>query len=145
MLRSFTTTSLLEIHPQLKLVNKFGNLNSIPCPADTSCYALNNCALPKLKWFLDTFDTPSQMYAKYPKKGNPKVSQTTPYLTAEYVTAYVTLIPRCILATDMARHNEIVGAFKQITDNYDNQNSDHRMLVSCYDNRNSDCWYIITS
>ena len=28
MSRSFTTTSLLEIHPQLKLVNKFGNLNS---------------------------------------------------------------------------------------------------------------------
>lgn len=36
---------------------------------------------------------------------------------------------KCILATDMARHNEIVGAFKQITDNYDNQNPDHRMLM----------------
>ena len=36
---------------------------------------------------------------------------------------------RCILATDMARHNEIVTAFKAI-DTFDIESADHRLLVS---------------
>jgi hypothetical protein len=37
---------------------------------------------------------------------------------------------RCILATDMARHNEILDQFKQITPVFDFANLTHANLVS---------------
>lgn len=37
---------------------------------------------------------------------------------------------RCILATDMARHNEILAGFKEITPTFDYSNKSHCNLVS---------------
>jgi hypothetical protein len=37
---------------------------------------------------------------------------------------------RCILATDMARHNEILAQFKEITPEFDFSNKAHTNLVS---------------
>lgn len=39
---------------------------------------------------------------------------------------------RCILATDMARHNEILDQFKQITPIFDFDNLTHANLVSLF-------------
>lgn len=38
-------------------------------------------------------------------------------------------IIRCILATDMARHNEIVNGFREITPYFDKNNKAHVNLV----------------
>jgi len=38
---------------------------------------------------------------------------------------------RCILATDMARHNEILAQFKEITSEFDFSNKAHTNIVSC--------------
>lgn len=39
-------------------------------------------------------------------------------------------IIRCILATDMARHNEILTQFQEIVPNFDYTNESHTNLVS---------------
>jgi high affinity cGMP-specific 3',5'-cyclic phosphodiesterase 9 len=39
-------------------------------------------------------------------------------------------IIRCILATDMARHNEILTQFREITSIFDYNNASHKNLVS---------------
>ena len=36
---------------------------------------------------------------------------------------------RCILATDMAKHNEILNNFKSYTPDFDFCNKDHKALV----------------
>lgn len=40
-------------------------------------------------------------------------------------------IIRCILATDMARHNEILTQFQEVTPTFDYSNEVHINLVSC--------------
>lgn len=42
---------------------------------------------------------------------------------------FVSLLVRCILATDMARHNEILQQFKEITPEFDYNNKAHVNLV----------------
>ncbi|KAJ8319894.1 hypothetical protein KUTeg_001481 [Tegillarca granosa] len=37
---------------------------------------------------------------------------------------------RCILATDMAKHNEILNSFKAVNQNFDSKNKEHKNLVS---------------
>ena len=37
---------------------------------------------------------------------------------------------RCILATDMAKHNEILNNFKSVIKNFDFKNQEHTSLVS---------------
>jgi len=56
-------------------------------------------------------------------------SNVIKHLTPENHKRFRSGMIKCILATDMARHNEIVTAFKGVIDCYDNENADHRMLM----------------
>ena len=40
------------------------------------------------------------------------------------------VIHRCILATDMARHNDILNQFKSVQSDFDFQNKEHKDVVS---------------
>ena len=50
---------------------------------------------------------------------------------------YYFCICRCILATDMARHNEILSDFKNIIPVFDVNSQDHRNQVSFF------CTYLL--
>lgn len=65
----------------------------------------------------------------------------TPLISTEYLLTYFTFfilshrdvregIIRCILATDMARHNEILTQFQEATPIFDYNNKVHTNLVS---------------